>query len=394
MLEGLAAGTTTVVDHAHMTQSPEHAELAVAGTVSSGIRSIFCYTPLSRVQSFNPYTPDPNLFEPWVMQTFDKLADQSPFGNGRVTLGFAFDLFFLPAPMVKEIFARVKAKGVKTITTHGSTALASPSIPILHKLDLLDEHIIISHGGTIKRDDAELLKKHGAHISSTPSSELQMAMGRPYAFDSSFIDGGWTGDSIGLQDKASFGVDCHSMTAGSIVSEAKLGLANARNHFNEHYMKQGKTPKTLPDNLSVEAAFNLATIKGAEAVRMSDSIGRIAEGYKADLVIFDALSQSMVSAAQHDPVAAIIMHSSPADIETVFVDGVARKKDGKLVTVSVDEGARSAIGKDTLEWNGIAREIVSSRARMQKEMEKIDYEEGRAAVVRTWYLDENKFVDV
>jgi len=394
MLEGLAAGTTTIVDHAHVTQSPEHAELAIAGTASSGIRSIFCYTPIGRVQSFNPLTPNPNLFEPWVMQTFDKLADQGPFGDGRVTLGFAFDLFFLPAPMVKGLFAQVKSKGVRTITVHGSTALASPSIPILHELDLLDEHIIISHGGTIKRDHAELLKKHGARISSTPSSELQMAMGRPYAFDSSFVDGGWTGDSIGLQDHASFGVDCSSMTAGSIVSEAKLGLANARNHFNEHYMKQEKTPKTLPANLSVEAAFNLATIKGAEAVRMSDQIGRIAEGFKADLVIFDALSPGMVAAAQHDPVAAIILHSSSADIDTVLVDGVARKKSGKLVSVSVDESARGKIGKETLEWSGIAKEIVTSRARMQKEMDKIDYEEGNAATLRNFHLDGDKFVDV
>ena len=35
----------------------------------------------------------------------------------------------------------------------------------------------------------------------------------------------------------------------------------------------------------------------------------------------------MVGAAQHDPVAAIILHSSPADIETVIVDGIVRKKD-------------------------------------------------------------------
>jgi cytosine/adenosine deaminase-related metal-dependent hydrolase len=394
MLEGLAAGTTTVVDHAHVTASSGHAELAIAGAATSGIRSVFCYTPLMLAKEFNPLTFRPNPFEDWVMQTFDKLADHGPFGDGRVTLGFAFDLFFLPADMVKGLFAHVKSKGVKTITVHGVGSLGRPVVQVLNELDLLDEHIIVSHGGIIKRVDAELIKSTGARLSSTPSTELQMAMGRPYCFNASFLDGGWTGDSIGVQDNASLGVDCHSAIANSIVSEAKIGLANARNHFNEHYLKQDLVPRTLPDSLSVEAAFNLATIKGAEAVRMSDQIGRIAEGYKADLVIFDALSPAMVAGAQHDPVAAVMLHSSPADIETVIVDGVIRKRDGKLLPVTVEETAKDVIKKETLEWSDIVKEILAGRARMQGDIDKIDFVEAEAALKKLWYLDEGKFVEV
>ncbi|KAF2032991.1 Metallo-dependent hydrolase [Setomelanomma holmii] len=394
MLEGISSGTTTVVDHAHITQSAEHARLAIAGTASSGIRSVFCYTPLMRVKQFNPLEYHPNPFEDWVMQTFNELADQSPFADGRVTLGFAFDLFFLPGEMVKGLFAGVKAKGVKTITVHGSAALNLPAINALDGLDLLDEHIIVSHGGTVKRAEAELLKTKAAHISSTPSTELQCAMGRPYCFDASFLDGGSSGDSIGVQSHASLGVDCHSCTAGSIVSEARLGLQNARNFFNEYYLKQDKVPRGLPESLSVEAAFNLATIKGAQAVRMDDQIGRIAEGYKADLVIFDALSPSMVAGAQHDPVAAIILNSSPSDIETVIVDGVIRKRGGKLLSVTIDESANKAIGKDTLEWSGVAKEILQSRAKMQAEIEKIDFDEAVASMLNMIQVDTGKLVDV
>ncbi|KAH7390954.1 hypothetical protein DE146DRAFT_150289 [Phaeosphaeria sp. MPI-PUGE-AT-0046c] len=394
MLEGIAAGTTTVVDHAHITCSPEHAKLAIAATASSGVRSVYCYTPIMRVKHFDPLTFHPNPFEDWVMGTFDELADQGPFGDGRVTLGFAFDMFFLPAEMVKGLFAQVKAKGVKTITCHGSVFLGSPVIQSLNELDLLDEHIIISHGGTIKRADAELLKAKGAHLSSTPSTELQCAMGRSYCFDASFIDGGVSGDSIGLQDNASLGIDCHSCTGGSIAFEARLGLQNARNHFNEHYVKQNNTPRSLPASLSVEAAFNLATVKGAEAVRMQDHIGRIAEGYKADLVIFDALSPSMVGAAQHDPVAAVILHSSPADVETVIIDGIVRKRDGKLLAVKTDGAAKEMIGHDTLEWSTIAEEVIASRSKMQVEMAKIDYAEARESLMTIWHVDKSKHVEV
>jgi cytosine/adenosine deaminase-related metal-dependent hydrolase len=393
MLEGIAAGTTTVVDHAHVTCSPDHAKLGIAATASSGIRSVFCYTPIMRVKEFNPLSYHPNPFEDWVMQTFHELADRGPFGAGRVTLGFAFDLFFLPPEMIKGLFAQVKEKGVKTITCHGSVSLGNV-IQSLDNLELLDEHIIISHGGTIKTADAERIKASGAHLSSTPSTELQMAMGRPYCFDASFIDGGVSGDSVGLQEHASLGVDCHSCTGGSIITEARIGLQNARNTFGEHHLKQGKLPRSLPSNLSVEAAFNLATIKGAEAANLSQDIGRIAEGYKADLVIFDALSPSMVAAAQHDPVAAIILHSSPADIETVIVDGVVRKKDGKLLPVEVDDAAREAADEVTLEWRAVAKKVVESRGKMQTEMEKIDFAEASSALLKLFHVDEALIADV
>ncbi|KAL1599393.1 hypothetical protein SLS59_006410 [Nothophoma quercina] len=393
MLEALAAGTTTVVDHAHLTCSPNHARLGVAATASSGVRSVFCYTPITRVKDFNPLTFHPNPFEDWVMQTFHELADKGPFGAGRVTLGFAFDLFFLPPEMIKGLFAEVKERGVKTITCHGTLSMGN-LIQSLKSLELLDESIIISHGGDIRSADAELIKAKGAHLSSTPSSELQMAMGRPYCFDASFIDGGVTGDSVGLQNNASLGVDCHTITGGSILTEARIGLQNARNMFGKYHLKQGKLPCTIPDSLSVEAAFSLATIKGAEAIHMSKDIGRIAEGYKADVVIFDALSPSMVAAAQHDPVASIILHSTPADIDTVIVDGIIRKRDGRLLPVTVDGAAKEVIDVKTLDWPAIAKKIVSSRAKMQKEMDKIDWKEANAGLLKLFHVDETRLVDV
>ena len=393
MLEALAAGTTTVVDHAHLTCSPDHARLGVAATASSGVRSVFCYTPIMRVKDFNPLTFHPNPFEDWVMQTFHELADKGPFGAGLVTLGFAFDLFFLPPEMIKGLFAEVKERGVKTITCHGTLSMGN-LIQSLKSLELLDESIIISHGGDIRSADAELIKAKGAHLSSTPSSELQMAMGRPYCFDASSIDGGVTGDSVGLQNNASLGVDCHTITGGSILTEARIGLQNARNMFGEYHLKQGKLPRTIPDSLSVEAAFNLATIKGAEAIHMSKEIGRIAEGYKADVVIFDALSPSMVAAAQHDPVASIILHSTPAHIDTVIVDGIIRKRYGRLLPVTVDGAAKEVIDVKTLDWPAIAKKIVSSRAKMQKEMDKIDWKEANAGLLKLFHVDETRLVDV
>ncbi|KAF2226838.1 hypothetical protein BDZ85DRAFT_278756 [Elsinoe ampelina] len=54
-------------------------------------------------------------------------------------------------------------------------------------------------------------------------------------------------------------------------------------------------------------------------------LGRIREVYLATLVVFDGMSPQMLGAAQEDPVRAIVVHSSPGDVEMVVVDGKVTK---------------------------------------------------------------------
>ena len=75
------------------------------------------------------------------------------------------------------------------------------------------------------------------------------------------------------------------------------------------------------------------------------------------------------------------------------MDGVVRKRDGKLVDVVVDEKAMEAVGKDRLTWKDVAREVEKSRERMQGEIDEIDFEETRSALLKVFYLDEKTCVD-
>ena len=128
-------------------------------------------------------------------------------------------------------------------------------------------------------------------------------------------------------------------------------------------------------------------------MKMSDKVGSIAEGKLADLAIFDANTPSMVCAGVHDPVAAIILHSSPADIETVIVDGIVRKQNGKLIDVKLDEGGKKIAGKDSLTWTDVARKLITTRERIQGETEKIDVKEAEKAVMKAFYMSEDDFGD-
>ena len=231
-----------------------------------------------------------------------------------------------------------------------------PQVPPLAEKSLLGPDCLFSHLNNPTKEDIDLLNTHGGYFSTTPSTELQMGHGLLT----------WTVE--GLKDRASMGVDCHTITGGSMAVEMRLALQNARALYNEE-MLQKKVPY-YPLPYKAQDVFNLGTIMGAKAVNMADKIGSIAVGKYADLVVWDGLSPSMIAAAEHDPVVAIVIHSTVRDIDAVIINGVFRKKDSKLLPVSVKDTSGS---KSSHEWKDIAVKLLKSREKIQEKASKLDY---------------------
>ena len=313
------------------------------------------------------------------MPTLDELAKSSPWGHGRVTLGFAFDGFpFLPSEYLEPLMAKLAECKIPLIQTHISWKPGKPSMPkMLEEKGILDDRWLMAHSNMTK-EDADLYRQHGIHYSSTPSTEMQMALAFPVMCFR---------EDLGVRDLGSLGVDCHANNAAFIPGEARIGLQGARAADAQKVEKDGKMPNSVGS--SVEEAFNLATIRGAHAMKMEKQIGSISEGKFADLVVFDANSPSMICGALHDPVAAIILHSSPADVDTVIVDGIVRKQSGKLLDVGLDGAGKQLVGKDSLSWKDIAQNLIRTRERIQKETEKIDYIDGKQKVMQSFYMTED-----
>jgi cytosine/adenosine deaminase-related metal-dependent hydrolase len=72
-----------------------------------------------------------------------------------------------------------------------------------------------------------------------------------------------------------------------------------------------------------------ATIGGAKVAGLADRVGSITPGKKADVVVIDGSAVNVAPVI--DPVAAVVCAADVSNVETVIVDGVVRKRNGKLL---------------------------------------------------------------
>jgi len=174
-------------------------------------------------------------------------------------------------------------------------------------------------------------------------------------------------------------------------------LQHARLVRHERLAEDGKWSKRT--GISVAKVFNLGTVGGAKAAGLEGQVGRLRAGYKADLVIFDANSPAMLAAAEEDPVAAVVLHGSAGDVETVIVDGVVRKEGGKLVDMVVEgpiDGAQGVMSAgEKIGWKTVGQRVLESRKRLEEKIktEEIDMEQGEDYALDLFHLNKSAMVE-
>jgi Amidohydrolase family len=137
----------------------------------------------------------------------------------------------------------------------------------------------------------------------------------------------------------------------------------------------------------VEQALNLATVGCARAVAMEKEVGKLKEGMKADLLVFDRLSPAMLAAAEEDLIVAVALHSSLRYIDMVLVDEVIRKEGGRLVDVEVEAAPRGVGVKGVVEvgkkvgWRDVTEKALESRRASKEKTDTIDMKKVEEYVV-------------
>ncbi|KAF5523930.1 5-methylthioadenosine/S-adenosylhomocysteine deaminase [Colletotrichum aenigma] len=382
-LEAIASGTTFVLDHAHGNQSNDHARQALSATIASGIRSIFAYSHAPYFTKWDAKSCElsRDIMPESSMAHIFELAQQQPFGNGRVHIGFGFDYWFLPKEAVVGIFSQLRGAGIKLFTSHYAKNPTFGNHPLIHTLAAYNliktpSDILLSHATGLDEHEKAKLAETQVPVSSTPDTEAQMGFGWPLAF------------TPGIN--YTLGVDCHTNNTSSILSLARTALQLARQRNTVKEMKGGDGAPQRMDlrpTGSTEDAFNAATIRGARAVLLGNEIGSIKEGKLADLVIFDALgSVGMSCVSESDPLTAVVRHSDSRDIEAVMIDGVWRKRDGRLCLVTVEETGAS------LAWPAIRQNLLASQRDIQGRQKNLNVDKAKEALVAMFQIDKSKLV--
>ncbi|KAK3360574.1 amidohydrolase [Lasiosphaeria hispida] len=313
LFESLNGGVTTILDHAHHTWSNATAQAGLVASIDSGARVFWAYA------FHNITTITPNFLVPEQLGNFRDLVKNAPLKGSPTEVGVAYDAFG-PNPNVGEVNAIIslaKELNASVITTHslqGAWGIDN-SPENLNTLGILNISIpiVLSHASFLTATGAQLLRSTNQYISITPESEFHYGHTHPH--------------SHLIQDQSSLGVDTHFTFSSDILTQTRLWLQSVRRRLYSEVLGRWEVPDNNP--MSVNQAFLLATRHGGLALRRDD-LGVIAPGAKADLVVWDAAS-SPAMLGWNDPVAAVVLHASVADVEAVLVDGRWKKRGGRLV---------------------------------------------------------------
>lgn len=129
--------------------------------------------------------------------------------------------------------------------------------------------------------------------------------------------------------KPSLSIDTSSATPPDLPSQMRLQLQVQRglDHQADHVSRR----VALKMDFGARDALIWGTRNGAEAVGLGDKIGTLTPG-KRDIVVLTS-KRSLSGSA--NPLDTAVLHSTPADVDLVMVDGKILKRDGQLVGVDV-----------------------------------------------------------
>lgn len=373
-LEAINAGITTVVDHSHLQISEDHSDALVKGLVDTGIRGIFCYgvyrnpkyVPGQKIDAVAILMDTAGPIEDFQKQNAQRVREKFfPANDSVLRFGIASSEFFtFPSiePVLEEI-AWSRTLEPARITFHSTvvTNLGVSLITQLSKAGALGDDLLLSHGNQLTDDDLMLLASEGGWVSTTPETELQMGPGFPIL------------ERVAQTGRApSLGIDIVSGFSGDMFAQMRLMLQSMR-YLHGEQENAGRHPsnmgRKLPGSLRYPAAKMLeyATLGGATCIGLENEIGSLTPGKKADVIL--TRLNSINTAPVRDPVAALVYYATANDIDSVWINGVPRKRGGRL------------LGE---EWTGLERRIQASRDAIDERFARIDSDAMRQAWAPLW----------
>jgi 5-methylthioadenosine/S-adenosylhomocysteine deaminase len=176
----------------------------------------------------------------------------------------------------------------------------------LDQLGLLNPNLVAVHMTALNDLEIERIAETGVSVAHCPESNMKLASGFCPVHDLSKrginvclgTDGAASNNDLDM-----FG----EMRSAALLAKAVAGNASA---------------------INAQQAIRMATINGARALGLGDSIGSIEPGKKADLIAIDL--SHLATQPVYDPVAQLVYAANSQQVSHVWVDGVSRVADYHL----------------------------------------------------------------
>ena len=327
-LEALNAGITTLYDFSHTSHSPEHADEAIRGLRDARIAGLYAY-------GFYPAPVD----RPYFTSVDQRIADAERirtqhFSSDDQRLGMAVaitEVGMYPFDSTRKEIMTGRRLGVQQ-TIHTNCFWGSAfcgGIEELAAAGLLGPDQVHVHCNSVTDNELRLLADNGAKVSCTPDTELQMGMGHPLI-----------GRAHDVGIKPTLGADVISCNGGDLLTQARLGLQDARVLANDPVNAQGRMPEDIP--FKVRDAIAWMTINGAEAMGLDHRTGSLTPGKDGDIVLIAPNHFSLMPL--NDMVGAVVLQANVSNIDTVVLRGEVVKRHGRLTGVDFKQLLRMAEG--------------------------------------------------
>jgi 5-methylthioadenosine/S-adenosylhomocysteine deaminase len=316
-LSKLDAGITTLVDWCHNNPTPDHTDSAIDGLFESGARALFLH---------GSPKPDPKPGQKHYSEVPMPRGEIERLRKGRlatddalVTLGLAV---LGPQYSVYEVCEQdyrlaQEYQLIASAHTAGGPMLAPGSFEKLIELGLIDNRSNIVHANNFEDNLVKALVDAGASFTVTADVEMQMGFGDPL-----------TGRLRNLGSPMTIGADVEPAVSGDMFGAMRLTMSVQRNIDNLAALSRGEV---LPETATITCAEALqwVTTNGARMIGMEQSLGTIAPGKKADIILLRGGDLNLFPV--NNAINAVVRHATPGNVDTVMVAGNIVKRDGKLL---------------------------------------------------------------
>jgi len=189
--------------------------------------------------------------------------------------------------------------------------------PMVHleELGVLGDDVCITHCVQVDDHEVAIMADHQVHVAHCPTTALKVSYGVTQV--GKFPEMVMSGLNVGI------GTDGNNASNYSDLMRATYLVAGL-------FKDARQDPQMFP----AEKAYEMATLGGAKALKMEDSIGSLEVGKKADVVLHDTDRpewRPLLNVMNQ-----LVWSADGRGVHTVIVDGKLVVEDGRMVTV--DEG--------------------------------------------------------